>query len=197
MNTIRVVLIDDEPFWQENISRYIDREEDIRVVRIFDNKTDAISEMGKIDCDVVLLDLNLTRANLDGIEVIGELSHAGCKVIALTAISEEEVIIETFESGAVNYINKSSLTDIIRAIREAHSGKVYIHPDGAEVLRKELIKERSLNKILTPAEREVYGLLMKGLSKSQMAEQLNKSISTIKKQVRCVKDKLKDHKISF
>ncbi|MDT3425412.1 DNA-binding NarL/FixJ family response regulator [Paenibacillus forsythiae] len=107
------------------------------------------------------------------------------------------VIAQSFKSGAVNFINKSSLVDILRAIREAHMNQIYIHPDGSEILRKEYLKEISLSKILTPSERQVYDLKSRGLNKTQIAGQLHKSISTIKKQIRFVKDKLKEQGINF
>ena len=196
-NKIRVLLVEDEPFWQQNISKYINKEKDIEVIRVVDNKADAVEIARSIECDIILMDINLSRANLDGLIAIRELNQAGHKIIALTSIKEHEVIIESFESGALNYINKSSLVDILCAIREAHGNKVYIHPDGSEVLRKEYVKEKRLSKLLTPSEREVYDLKSIGLNKPQIAEQLCKSISTIKKQLRFVKDKLKEHGISF
>ncbi|QWU16069.1 two component transcriptional regulator, LuxR family [Paenibacillus sophorae] len=196
-NKIRVILVEDEPFWQNNISKYINKENDIEVVRIIDNGPDAVEATRSLEFDVILMDLNLSRANLDGLMAIRALSQAGHKVIALTAIKEQEVIAQSFESGAVNFINKSSLVDILRAIRDAHMNQIYIHPDGSEVLRKEYLKEIRLSKVLTPSERLVYDLRSRGLNKTQIAEQLHKSISTIKKQIRFVKDKLKEQGISF
>ncbi|AIQ15046.1 response regulator transcription factor [Paenibacillus durus] len=196
-NKIRVILVEDEPFWQKNISKYINKENDIEVVRIIDNGPDAVEATKSLEFDVILMDINLSRANLDGLMAIRVLSQAGHKVIALTAIKEQEVIAQSFKSGAVNFINKSSLVDILRAIRDAHMNQIYIHPDGSEVLRKEYLKEIRLSKVLTPSERQVYDLRSRGLNKTQIAGQLHKSISTIKKQIRFVKDKLKEQGISF
>ncbi|AKG36727.1 response regulator transcription factor [Paenibacillus durus] len=196
-NKIRVILVEDEPFWQKNISKYINKENDIEVVRIIDNGPDAIEAAKSLEFDVILMDINLSRANLDGLMAIRVLSQAGHKVIALTAIKEQEVIAQSFKSGAVNFINKSSLVDILRAIRDAHMNQIYIHPDGSEVLRNEYLKEIRLSQVLTPSERQVYDLKSRGLNKTQIAGQLHKSISTIKKQIRFVKDKLKEQGISF
>lgn len=191
LNDIRVLLVEDEPFWQENISKYIEKEaENIRVVKVVSNKEETLEFIrGNSNIDVVLVDINLTRANLDGIELIDLLSHRGFTCIALTSISDEEVIINSFELGAINYINKSSVFDIITAIQEAAEGKTNIHSDAAPALLSMMRKEREL-RTLTPSEQEIYILQQKGYSKKKIAEMLFKSVETVKKQIQSIKRKL-------
>ncbi|MEI2393548.1 response regulator, partial [Priestia megaterium] len=112
---IKVILVEDDPFWQKNISMYIEKEaDDIEVIKIVDSKEKVLEILeNESQIDIVLMDINLTAANLDGIEIIEILSKQKIKAIALTSISEQDVIVDSFESGAVNYINKSSIYDII------------------------------------------------------------------------------------
>lgn len=187
---IKVLLVEDEPFWQENISKYLEREtNNIKVVRIVKCKEEALEVVEKEPVDVVLMDINLTRANLDGIEIIEVLSYQRVKIIALTSIEDEDVIIKSFESGAINYINKSSIFDIIMAIQEAVEGKNRIHSDAAPALISRIKKERQM-KVLTPSEQEIYILQQKGYGKKQIAEMLFKSVNTVKKQVQSIRRKL-------
>lgn len=190
-DNIRVLLVEDDPFWQENISTYLIRNaKNIQVISIVDSKEgviEIISREGQID--VVLMDINLTAANLDGIEIIELLSNEKIKVIALTSIAEDEVIIESFESGAINYINKSSIFDIIAAIYEAVEGKSQIHSDAARALLNKMREEKKLRK-LTLSEREVYNLEKKGYKRKEIAEYLYKTIDTVKKHSRSWKKKL-------
>ncbi len=188
---IKVLLVEDEPFWQENISKHLEGEtNNIKVVKVAGCKEEALEVVKEnFEIDVVLMDINLTRANLDGIEIIEILSHQGIKVIALTAIEDEEVIIKSFESGAINYINKSSIFDIITAIQEAVQDKTRIHSDAAPALISK-IKEDKKIQVLTSSEREIYKLQKKGYCRKKIAETLFKSVETVKKQMQSIKRKL-------
>ena len=123
---IKVVLVEDEEFWQKNICKYIEKEtNDIKVVEVATCKEEMLEVIDReIDIDVVLMDINLTGANLDGIEIIEILSRRGIKTIALTSISDDDMIINSFESGAINYITKSSIFDIISSIYDACDSNV-------------------------------------------------------------------------
>lgn len=188
---IKVILVEDDPFWQKNISMYIEKEaDDIEVIKIVDSKEKVLEIVeNESRIDIVLMDINLTAANLDGIEIIEILSKQKIKAIALTSISEQDVIVDSFESGAVNYINKSSIYDIILAIREAVEGRNQIHSDAAGALLGKMREEKKLRS-LTSSEREVYNLEKKGYKKSDIAERLYKTIDTIKKHSRSWRRKL-------
>ncbi|MGC9933863.1 response regulator transcription factor [Priestia aryabhattai] len=188
---IKVILVEDDPFWQKNISMYIEKEaDDIEVIKIVDSKEKVLEIVeNESQIDIVLMDINLTAANLDGIEIIEILSKQKIKAIALTSINEQDVIVESFESGAVNYINKSSIYDIILAIREAVEGRNQIHSDAAGALLVKLREEKKLRS-LTSSEREVYNLEKKGYKKRDIAEHLYKTIDTIKKHSRSWRRKL-------
>jgi len=188
---IKVILVEDDPFWQKNISMYIEKEaDDIEVIKIVDSKEKVLEIIeNESQIDIVLMDINLTAANLDGIEIIEILSKQKIKAIALTSINEQDVIVESFESGAVNYINKSSIYDIILAIREAVEGRNQIHSDAAGALLVKMREEKKLRS-LTSSEREVYNLEKKGYKKRDIAEHLYKTIDTIKKHSRSWRRKL-------
>lgn len=188
---IKVILVEDDPFWQKNISMYIEKEaDDIEVIKIVDSKEKVLEVVeNESQIDIVLMDINLTAANLDGIEIIEILSKQEIKAIALTSINEQDVIVESFESGAVNYINKSSIYDIILAIREAVEGRNQIHSDAVGALLGKMREEKKLRS-LTSSEREVYNLEKKGYKKRDIAEHLYKTIDTIKKHSRSWRRKL-------
>ncbi len=189
MEEIKVLLVEDDPFWQQQLSADLNHEQDIRVVAVADTKEKALQETLDTDCNLILMDLNLTGNNLDGLEAIDEILKKVKRplhIIVLTSLTDQKVILQTFQSGAFNFINKSSYQDIIKAIRDAHNNQSSIHPDAAKVIREEI---RLMT--LTPMEREVYELKNKGLNKTEISKLLHKSINTIKTQLRSVNNKLK------
>ncbi|WP_068613463.1 response regulator transcription factor [Paenibacillus tuaregi] len=194
MSVIRIMLVDDDPFWRENISADLADEPDIEVAAIAATKKEAIEMASRLDIDIILMDINLSENNLDGLEAVEQILRMPgkdqVKIIMLTSITDAEVVMKSFRLGALNYINKSSLQDMLHAIREAHLGRAAIHSDAARIMRSEVQLME-----LTSSEREVFDLRRSGLSKRQISEQLHKSTNTIKSQLRSIKNKLTHFKM--
>lgn len=190
MVKIKVMILEDDPVWRKSISDYIEKENDITVVDQASTKEEALQ--ASLFYDVALLDLKLSDDDeiLSGLDVASQLYDRGLKkIIMLTSWDETDIILESFDSGAINYVTKSSYRDIPDIIREAYHDKISLHSDVSNLVVHELKKERKL-KILTPTEREVYDLQEKGLSKPQIAQQLFKSVETVKKQLKFIKRKI-------
>lgn len=191
MDKIRLMIVEDDAVWMKCISELVQKETDIIVVSQAFTKDEAL-QIDSSDVDVVLMDLTLSEGEeLGGLHLSRELNEKGFeKIIMLTSWDEPEVILESFDIGATNYINKTSYKDIPKAIREAYSDKVSFNADVSSLLINELRLERKAS-VLTPAEREVFKLKEKGLSRAQIAEELFKSVETIKKQLKTIKEKIK------
>ncbi|OIS57160.1 LuxR family transcriptional regulator [Bacillus subtilis] len=191
MDKIRLMIVEDDAVWMKCISELVQKETDIIVVSQAFTKDEAL-QIDSSDVDVVLMDLTLSEGEeLGGLHLSRELNEKGFeKIIMLTSWDEPEVILESFDIGATNYINKTSYKDIPKAIREAYSDKVSFNADVSSLLMNELRLERKAS-VLTPAEREVFKLKEKGLSRAQIAEKLFKSVETIKKQLKTIKEKIK------
>ncbi|KUP23489.1 response regulator transcription factor [Paenibacillus sp. DMB5] len=189
MDRIRVMLVEDDPFWQHNISADLAEEPDIEVVAVAGTKEEAVEAAFTHSLDIILMDINLTGNNLDGLEaakeILSRLYEQGVKVIMLTSLTEKEIIMKSFQYGALNYITKLSYKDIVRAIREAYEDRSTIHADAARVMRSEIQLME-----LSPMEREVFDLRKEGLSKQQISDKLHKSTNTIKSQLKSIKNKL-------
>jgi DNA-binding NarL/FixJ family response regulator len=189
MGSIRVMLVEDDPFWQQNLSADLAEEPDIEVVAVAGTKEEALLAVSRHPIDIILMDINLTGNNLDGLEamkeILSELDGDGIKIIMLTSLTEREVIMKSFRLGALNYITKQSYKDIVRAIREAYEDRSTIHADAARIMRSEIQLME-----LSPMEREVFDLRKEGLSKQQISEKLHKSTNTIKSQLKSIKNKL-------
>lgn len=192
MVRIKLMIVEDDPVWMKYLTEFIEKENDIAVVKQAFTMEEATDNIAKSAVDVVLIDLQLSEDADEccGLQVASKLSDIGInKLIMLTSCDDTEIILESFDMGAVNYVTKASYRDIPQAVREAYAGKVSLHSDVSGVLTAELRKERKL-KILTHTEREVYELKKRGLSKTQIAQKLHKSVETVKKQVKLIHSKL-------
>ncbi|MGG3641477.1 response regulator transcription factor [Bacillus gobiensis] len=190
MDIIRVLIVEDDPVWMKIISDMVQKEKGMIVVNQAFTKEEAL-QVDFSNIDVVLMDLTLSEnEDLGGLHLSKQLYEKGLKkIIMLTSWDEPAIILESFDTGAINYITKSSYRDIPKAVREAYYDNVSFNADVSTLLVNELRMERKA-RVLTPAEREVYILKEKGLNKTQIAKKLFKSVETIKKQWKTIKRKI-------
>lgn len=193
MNKINVMLVEDDPVWTDCIASFIEREDDITVVSCTVSKEEALLAYSNQPIDVALVDVMLSPNCCDGLDTAFELKRAGLtNIIMLTGINERDIILDAFDKGAINYLTKTSFKDIPKAVREAYLDAAAVHSDVSNVIISELKKERRLNRILTPTEREVYDLKEKGLNRAEIAKRLFKSVETVKKQIKRIQCKIKE-----
>ena len=97
-------------------------------------------------------------------------------------------------AGARGYINKQEAQEsIIQAIRQVLNGKVYLSQQMTERLLSGMVdaggEKRDIDS-LSNRELQVFELIGRGVTGSQMAEQLNLSVKTIETHQAHIKKKL-------
>lgn len=194
MDPIKVFLVEDDPVWRKGLVDYLNKEPEITVTGEAGTKEEAIEKYSPAHVDVVLMDINLTENNLDGIETALALIQLqpDCKIIMLTSLTAEDVIVESFSAGAVNYISKSSFKEIPDAIRAAHLRQSAIHPTAAAALRNEFLrlKNDENQKLLSPAEKEILHLIHQGQTQTQIEQSLHITKRTIKNHINRILKKM-------
>lgn len=187
MQKVRVLLVEDDPMWQTELAYDLRRENDIELVAVVSTKETAVKATKELSIDVVLMDINLTEHHLDGIEATLEISKLkkDVKIIILTAFTEREIIVKALEYGAHNFINKSSVNDIMTAIRQAYTGEISLHKDATGPILREIQL-----KSLTPTERRVVDFREQGYTRKQIAEQFHTTMETIRTHIKNISKKL-------
>ncbi|MCM3077664.1 response regulator [Brevibacillus invocatus] len=194
MDPIRVFLVEDDPVWRKGLVDYLNNQPDLTVIGEAGTKEEALERFTPADTDVVLMDINLTENNLDGIETAIAFIQLQpeCKIIMLTSLTDEQVIVESFSAGAVNYISKSSFKEIPDAIRAAHTKQSAIHPTAAAALRNEFLrlKNDEYQKLLSPAEKDILQLIHQGQTQTQIEQSLHITKRTIKNHINRILKKM-------
>ncbi|RKD26822.1 DNA-binding response regulator [Ammoniphilus oxalaticus] len=191
---IRVMVVEDDPTWLQGISEIVQMEPDFQLVATAQTREAAWEAFSGQEVDVALMDINLTENECDGIDLAAEWieQQAQLKVIMLTSLTEEEVIVDAFSAGAINYLNKLHFREIPEAIRSAFSKSSAIHPTAAAVLRKEFqrMKQQENESLLTPAEKDVLKFIHEGHTQAQAAEKLFVTERTIKNHINRILKKM-------
>jgi two-component system, NarL family, response regulator DevR len=191
LKKIKVMLVEDDPRWQKDLTDDLSLEADLEIVKIASTKEEAVEAAKNLTIDVILMDINLTENNLDGIEATLEIANLGkeVKIIMLTSLTDRDIIVKAIEFGAVNYVSKSSLKDIIDCIRKAHLDQVSLHPDATGAILREIRL-----KSLTPMEKNIYTLKEEGYTRPQMAQYFHTTLDTIGSHMKNISRKLKRRK---
>lgn len=190
-NNITVMIADDHVLLREGLKQILELEDDIDVISQAGDGEETVEKALAYKPDVILLDINMPKAN--GIDALRRLKDLGTnsKIIMLTIHDDREYLLETMKMGANGYVLKDSDADsLIKAIRDVKSGKTYIQPSVASILVEELNSEETdksgdYKKVqaLTKREYEVLTLIAEGLNNREIAERLFISEKTVKNHV--------------
>jgi len=179
--------VDDHRIVRDGIALIIDREADMQVVGSAATGEEAVAVFARERPDVTLMDLQLPR--MTGPEAIRlirtEDPHA--RIIVLTMYQGDEDIHRALAAGATTYLLKDTLSDdLIRIVREVHSGRRPIRPD---VMAR--LGERAAAPTLTPREIQVMELVAEGRRNKEIASALAISEETVQVHLRNIFAKLK------
>lgn len=185
---IKVAIVEDNVEWLELMKNFLAREKDIEIVGTASDREKGLEMAKTTDIDVLLMDINLSENNCDGIDAtLDILQHKKIKIIMLTSLNSQDIITDSFTAGAVNFVSKTNYREIPNAIRATH-----LEVSPIEVLLQEYTKLKYEEQLrtLTSAEKEIYELLEKGYKRTEIEEKLFKTESTIKNQINKILKKL-------
>jgi NarL family two-component system response regulator LiaR len=153
----------------------------------------AVAEARRLRPDVVLMDLVMPR--LDGVGAMRRIRAAvpEARVIVLTSFADDDRLLPAIRAGAAGYLLKNvEPHELARAVRAAHDGQALLDPTVAARLVEAIAGPAAEppHGDLTPREREVLALIVRGLSNKRIARELDVSEKTVKAHVGHVLAKL-------
>jgi two-component system, NarL family, invasion response regulator UvrY len=185
MTPIRLLICDDHRIVREGLKQIFADSDDIQTVAEAQDgeqaMTLALSLHAEQKLDLVLLDIAMPLR--DGLDVLVALKKAApdLPVLILSTYPERHYAVRALKLGASGYLNKSADPDeLIAAIRKVTSGGVYVAAETAEELARNVGKrlETGVDK-LSHREYQVYKLLTRGLSVSQIGAELELASNTV------------------
>ena len=183
---IRVLIADDHAVVRRGLRTFLELQEEIEVVGEAEDGEEAVAEAERLAPDVVLLDLVMPR--LDGIGAIHGIRDRSpaTRVIVLTSFLDDDKLLPAVRAGAAGYLLKDvQPKELVSAIRTVHGGEALLHPAAAARVMAELAEagRRDPASLLTAREREVLGLIARGMPNKVIAQELGVSEKTVKTHV--------------
>lgn len=189
--TIGVVIVDDHAMTRIGLAFMLKTFDDITLLGEAETGDEALEVCAATSPDVVLMDMLIGRQ--EGPEVIGALRQRqpNIKVVALSSFDDRALIERAIQAGAISYVLKNiTAFDLVRAIRQAHSGKATLAPEAVQALVEQMQRPLQAPIDLTEREWAVLRLMAQGQSNGQIAAQLYISAATVKGHVGSVLGKL-------
>jgi DNA-binding NarL/FixJ family response regulator len=188
---IRVLIADDHPVVRQGLRTYLELQPDIEVAGEAGGGIEAAAQAERLAPDVVLLDMVMPEG--DGLEALRRIraGGGGPRVVVLTSFPADERVVEAMRAGAAGYLLKDAQpAELLAAIRTAYAGGSPLHPEAAARLVGELRRPPDAAGELTAREREVLGLVARGMPNKAIALQLSLSEKTVKAHVSAILRKL-------
>ena len=183
---IRVLVVDDHPWFREGVVFELGRAEGVEVVGEAANGAEALARAAELAPDVVVLDLAMPV--LDGRAALPDLVAGGARVLVLTLSEADASVLSAVRAGASGYLVKGAPTaQLVSAVRAVAEGHAVL---GQGLAARLLAPDDPQLPDLTSREREVMVHLERGLTNNEIAELLVISPVTARNHVSAILTKL-------
>ncbi|MFJ3528384.1 MULTISPECIES: response regulator transcription factor [unclassified Streptomyces] len=191
---IRVLLADDQTLVRAAFAMLVGSDPDMEVVGQAANGLEAVALARSERADLVVMDIRMPE--LDGIgatrRIAADEDLAGVKVLVLTTYDTDEHVVEALRAGASGFLVKDTRpADLLAAIKTVAAGEALLSPGPTARLIARVLSAPSAPpasgpggpEALTERERQVLGLVARGLNNTEIAETLGLSPLTAKTHV--------------
>lgn len=203
--SIQVLIVEDDPELLHRFSVVIANASDMSLLGAAPSGCAGLALLATTCPDVALIDLGLP--DMDGTELVQQirLSCPHADVLVVTMFADDRHVLRSIAAGASGYLLKDASDQrLLDGIREIRAGGAPISPSIArKVLQQLSVVQAELREAkaacptetspLTAREHEILSLIAKGLSFSEVADQLNISIFTVVTHVKKIYRKLQVH----
>jgi DNA-binding NarL/FixJ family response regulator len=197
--TIRVLIADDQPLIRTGLRTLLGAQDGIEVVGEASTGAGAVTESARLEPDVVVMDIRMPGT--DGIQATAQVIRqpAAPRVLVLTTYDIDEYVYDALAAGASGFLLKDARPeDLVDGVRVIAAGDALLAPAVTRRLIEAFVtgaharvrRHDARLDALTEREREVLGLLARGMSNAEISAALHVSGNTTKTHVARILAKL-------
>lgn len=183
---IRLLLVDDHLVVRIGLRSLLEMQPDLTVVAEAASGAAALAEFERHQPDLTLMDLRMPE--MDGAQTTTAIRarFPDARILVLTTFDTDEDIFRALQAGARGYLLKNTDSEpLLKTIRAVHAGTYRLPPEVAARLA-----QRQAAPELSPRERDVLELIVKGRSNKEIGSALGVAENTVKNHVKVILDKL-------
>jgi DNA-binding NarL/FixJ family response regulator len=194
-----VLIADDQALVRMGLRKVLESEPNLTVAGEAADGLEAVEASRRLRPDVILMDIRMPA--LDGIEATRRITAAlpRTRVVMLTTFGLDTYVFESLRAGASGFMLKDAPPEeIAAAVRIVAGGDALLAPAVTRTVIEQFARQPVVAPAaeppafaeLTPREREVFALLVRGLSNPEICSELVISEATAKTHVARILQKL-------
>jgi DNA-binding NarL/FixJ family response regulator len=192
---VDVLIVDDHCLVRLGLRTLVEAETPFRVVAEEVSAEGAMHSVRERAVDIALIEIGLP--GMSGMDLVRHLKqhYPRTKSIIVSERDERHYARRSIEAGADGYVMKDNATQaIIKAMRCVLSGNKYVSESVRNRVSKRADGDTQAHRVpadlLSEKELEVFLLIGQGMTKSEIAKHLNRSVNTIETHRSHIKQKL-------
>jgi DNA-binding NarL/FixJ family response regulator len=179
---LKILIADDHEIVREGVRALLQHREEWQVCGEAANGRDAVSEAGKLEPDIIVMDIGMPDMN--GLEATRQIKRIlpKCEVLIFTANETEEIVRSVFKAGARAYLLKSEANQhLALAVEALCKHRTYFSSKVSELVFAGYIKDGKDDgdSTLTAREREIVQLVAEGKSSKEIGLVLGIGLKTV------------------
>lgn len=189
----KLIIFEDNARLRQSLELLLNDEKTFRVMASYNDCQNAIAAIEDTAAELIVMDIDMPGMNgVEGVKMI-KASYPDVKVVMHTVFDDDTRIFDAICAGADGYLLKNtSPLQLIRSLEEVMEGGAPMSPFVAQKVFQHFRTRPQLNDEfnLTPREKEVLELLVKGNSYKMIANTCAVSIDTVKRHLQNIYHKL-------
>lgn len=189
----KLVIFEDNARLRQSLEMLLNDEVLFRVMGAYTDCRNAVQAIEDTGAELVVMDIDMPGiTGLEGVEQIKAV-YPDVKVVMHTVFDDDTRIFDSLCKGADGYLLKNTPPlQLIQSLEEVMKGGAPMSPFVAQKVFQYFRQKQVVNDEynLTPREKEVLELLVKGNSYKMIAHQCQVSIDTVKRHLQNIYHKL-------
>lgn len=189
----KLLIFEDNARLRQSLELLLNDEKTFRVMASYPDCRNAIEAIEETAAELIVMDIDMPGMNgVEGVKMI-KSTYPDVKVVMHTVFDDDTRIFDSICAGADGYLLKNtSPLQLIRSLEEVMEGGAPMSPFVAQKVFQHFRTQPILNDDfnLTPREKEVLELLVKGNSYKMIANTCSVSIDTVKRHLQNIYHKL-------
>lgn len=195
--SIRIIVVDDDPFVCQSLQTILDAQDDIEVVATGASGPEAVCLFEEDTPDILLIDIQMPAG--DGLTAAEHIlaTHPDASIVFLTTFSDDDYIVRALRLGAKGYLIKQDVADIAPALRSVSTGQSVLGSQVIDRMDALMVADRSISNMtpfrapeLTERENQIVELIAQGLDNHEIARRIYIGEGTVRNHISSILQKL-------